>query len=152
MRSQIAPGELDDYIGYIAGPTDWLTIDQGRIDAFADCTLDRQFIHVDPETARQTPFGSTIAHGFLTLSLLSHFAEQLPITIAGIRMAVNYGLNRVRFINPVRVNSRVRAHAKVLEIKEKEPGQFQVTLEMTMEVEGEEKPALVAEWLVLQFS
>lgn len=128
-----------------------MRIDQQRIDNFAECTLDRQFIHVDPGAAAKTPFGSTIAHGFLTLSLLSYFAEQLQIGIEGAQMGVNYGLDRVRFINPVRVDSKVRVRAKILDIQQKDPGQYQLKLEATMEIEGEEKPALIAEWLFMQF-
>lgn len=149
---EISPEHLDQFVGRELGPTDWLAIDQARIDAFADCTLDHQFIHVDPEAAKHTPFGGTIAHGFLTLSLLSHFAARLQVGLQGMEMAVNYGLDRVRFISPVRVNSRVRVRAKVRDIQEKKTGQFQVRLEMTMEIEGEEKPALVAEWLLMQFT
>ncbi|MFI2812807.1 MULTISPECIES: MaoC family dehydratase [Microbulbifer] len=152
MPTAILSDDLQQFIGHEPEPTGWMTIDQSRINAFADCTGDHQFIHVDPEAASKTPFGSTIAHGFLTLSLLSHFAEQLQIGIDGMRMAVNYGLDRVRFINPVRVNQRVRVRARVMDIVEKAPGQFQVKLEMTMEIQGEEKPALIAEWLVMQFT
>lgn len=151
MSTQIPRDRIQDFIGLETGPTDWLKIDQQRIDTFAECTLDRQFIHVDPEAAAKTPFGGTIAHGFLTLSLLSHFAEQLQITMEGLQMGVNYGLDKVRFINPVKVDSRVRVRAKILDIQEKNPGQYQIKLETTMEIEGEEKPALIAEWLFMQF-
>jgi len=151
MSTLISRDRLADAIGREAGPTDWLQIDQQRIDTFAECTLDRQFIHVDPQAAGKTPFGSTIAHGFLSLSLLSHFAEQLQIAVDGVHMGVNYGLDKVRFINPVKVGSRVRARAKLVDIQEKNPGQFQLKLEVTVEIEGQQKPALVAEWLVLQF-
>lgn len=151
MSTVIPRNQVADYIGVELEPTEWFTIDQARIDAFADCTLDHQFIHVDPEAAKQTPLGSTVAHGFLTLSLLSHFAEQLGLAIEGTQMAMNYGLDRVRFVSPVKVNSRVRVVATVLDILEKSSGQFLVTLQMTMEVEGEQKPALIAEWLIMQF-
>ncbi|KUJ81712.1 hypothetical protein AWR36_014185 [Microbulbifer flavimaris] len=151
MSTVIPRDQVADHIGVELKPTKWFTIDQARIDAFADCTLDHQFIHVDPEAAKQTPLGSTVAHGFLTLSLLSHFAEQLGLAIEGTQMAMNYGLDRVRFVSPVKVNSRVRVLATVLDILEKSPGQFLVTLQMTMEVEGEQKPALIAEWLIMQF-
>lgn len=151
MTTQISPTDFQKSIGLETDPTDWLEVDQQRIDTFAECTLDRQFIHVNPEAAKKTPFGTTIAHGFLTLSLLSHFAEQLQISIEGVKMGVNYGMDKMRFINPVKVNSRIRARAKVLDILEKNPGQYQLKLEVTVEIEGEEKPALIAEWLVMQF-
>lgn len=151
MPTLIPRDNICDFIGRQTDPTDWLRIDQQRIDNFAECTLDRQFIHVDPGAAAKTPFGSTIAHGFLTLSLLSYFAEQLQIGIEGAQVGVNYGLDRVRFINPVRVDSKVRVRAKILDIQQKDPGQYQLKLEATMEIEGEEKPALIAEWLFMQF-
>ncbi|SEA50301.1 MaoC family dehydratase [Microbulbifer marinus] len=151
MPTLIPRDRIGDFVGFETEPTGWLHIDQHRIDAFAECTLDRQFIHVDPEAAKLTPFGSTIAHGFLTLSLLSHFAEQLQIGIEGVQMGVNYGLDKVRFINPVKVDSNIRARTRVMGILEKKPGQYQLKLEVTLEIEGEEKPALIAEWLVMQF-
>lgn len=151
MPTLIPRDKIQEFIGFETETTKWLNIDQNRIDAFAECTLDRQFIHVDPEAARQTPFGTTIAHGFLSLSLLSYFAEQLQVSIEGVKMGVNYGLDKVRFINPVKVNSNLRARAKVLDILEKDPGQYQLKLEVTLEIEGEQKPALVAEWLFMQF-
>lgn len=151
MSTVIPKDKLADFIGVELEPTEWFKIDQARIDAFADCTLDHQFIHVDPRAASQTPLGSTVAHGFLSLSLLSHFAEQLGVSIEGTHMAMNYGLDRVRFISPVKVNSRVRVVATVLDILEKSSGQYLVTLQMTMEIEGESKPALIAEWLIMQF-
>lgn len=151
MSTVIATQDYSDFIGRETDATDWLEVDQDRVNAFADCTLDHQFIHIDPEAASKTPFGSTIAHGFLTLSLLSYFAEQLKIAMDGVKMGVNYGLDKVRFINPVKVGQRVRARGKVLDILEKNPGQFQLKLEITVEIEGEAKPALIAEWLVMQF-
>jgi len=151
MSIRIPRDKIQDFIGFETEPTGWLEIDQNRIDAFAECTLDRQFIHVDPEAAKLTPFGGTIAHGFLTLSLLSYFAGQLQVGIEGLKMGVNYGLDKVRFINPVKVNSNVRVRAKILDIREKNPGQYQLKLEVTMETEGERKPALIAEWLFMQF-
>ncbi|WP_308368053.1 MULTISPECIES: MaoC family dehydratase [unclassified Microbulbifer] len=151
MSTLIPREKIRDYIGYTTQPTDWLLIDQQRVDAFAECTLDRQFIHVDPQAAKMTPFGGTIAHGFLTLSLLSYFAGQLQVEIENMQMGVNYGLDKVRFITPVKVDSRVRVRAKVLDILEKNPGQYQLKLEVTMEIDGGDKPALVAEWLFMQF-
>lgn len=128
--------------------SDWVTVDQNMIDAFANATGDHQFIHVDKDRAAQTPFGGTIAHGFLTLSLMPMLAERTPgLAIDGVRMGVNYGGNRVRFLTPVRSGARVRGHFKLLDLTEKRPGQWQQTTELTVEIEGEKKPALVAEWL-----
>ena len=151
MPTIISPSNYQAAIGSETQATDWFQIDQDRINAFADCTLDHQFIHVDPKAAAKSPFGSTIAHGFLSLSMLSYFAEQLEVVMEGVKMGVNYGLDKVRFINPVKVDQRVRARAKVLDVIEKNPGQFQLKLEVTVEIEGQEKPALIAEWLVMQF-
>ena len=142
--------EVAQYAGYEAEPTDWFEVKQEQINTFADCTLDHQFIHVDPDKAKETPFGTTIAHGFLSLSMLSHFSEQFGLVIEGTYMGVNYGFDSVRFISPVKVNSRIRAHAKTLEIIEKNPGQFMSKTEVTVEIEGEEKPALKAVWIGMQ--
>ena len=143
--------KLDDMaerIGETVGTSDWITIDQAMIDKFADATHDHQFIHVNPEMASHTPLGGTVAHGFLTLSLLSHFhATTIDASAMGVKMALNYGSDRVRFLTPVRAGKRVRAHFKLLAIAEKRPGQWQQTLECTIEIEGEDKPALVAEWI-----
>jgi len=130
--------------------SEWHTVTQEQINQFADCTLDHQFIHIDPEKAGQTPFGGTIAHGFLTLSMLSHFSEQFALVIEGTYMGVNYGFDSVRFISPVKVGKKIRAHAKSLEIVEKRPGQFMSRTEVTVEIEGEEKPALKAVWIGMQ--
>lgn len=151
MSISIKPQDFASAIGMETDATEWFQVDQDRINKFADCTLDHQFIHVDPEAAAKSPFGTTIAHGFLSLSLLSYFAEQLNVALEGVKMGVNYGLDKVRFINPVKVDQRVRARAKVLDIIEKKPGQFQIKMEVTVEIEGEDKPALIAEWLVMQF-
>jgi len=132
--------------------TDWISIDQSMINAFADVTKDHQFIHVDPEGAKQTPFGSTVAHGFLSLSLLSHFAEEFGFAIPGVVMAINYGFEKVRFINPVKSGSEIRAQSKVADITEKSPGQFLIKYEVTIEIKGQEKPALVADWLIMQIT
>lgn len=131
------------------GVSEWLEIDQDRVNAFADVTEDHQFIHVDPEAAAQTPFGGTIAHGFLTLSLLPRLTAGMTILPDGMVMGINYGLNRVRFLAPVKVGKRIRARATVADVQEKGPGQFLVTTDVTVEIEGEDKPALVAEWLGL---
>ncbi len=142
--------EVSQYAGYESAPTDWFEVKQEQINQFADCTLDHQFIHIDPDKAKETPFGTTIAHGFLSLSMLSHFSEQFGLVIEGTYMGVNYGFDSVRFISPVKVNSRIRAHAKTLEIIEKNPGQFMSKTEVTVEIEGEEKPALKAVWIGMQ--
>jgi len=141
--------KLHDYVGKELPPSDWLTIDQGRVDAFADTTLDHQYIHVDPAKAAKTPFGTTIAHGYLTLSLISHFLGQCGVGPEGAVMAINYGSDKVRFVQPVKVGSRVRARMKLLEIGEKSPGQLLAKTGVTIEIEGDEKPALVAEILSL---
>ena len=142
-------GNMREHIGADTGTSEWLAIDQARINAFADCTLDHQFIHVDPEKAAQTPFGSTIAHGFLSLSLLSHFSLSVGCGFENTVMGINYGFDKVRFLAPVRVNSRIRARARLLDVQEKSPGQFLVKQEITVEIDGEPKPALIAEWLTM---
>ncbi|MDQ7017959.1 MAG: MaoC family dehydratase [Robiginitomaculum sp.] len=134
------------------GHSDWFEIDQERINAFADATLDHQFIHVDPEAAAKTPFGGTIAHGFLTLSMLPYLMKDLTMIPENVMMGVNYGFNSLRFINPVAVNSKIRAAATIKEVIEKKPGQFLVTYSITIEIEGADKPALVAEWLAMSFT
>ncbi|HSL26328.1 MAG TPA: MaoC family dehydratase [Acidimicrobiia bacterium] len=127
------------------GYSDWLEITQERINAFADATDDRQWIHVDPERAKAGPFGTTIAHGYLTLSLAVRFVDEI-FAVEGVRMGVNYGANRVRFISPVPVGSRLRAGG-VLVAVEDFPGGVQATLDLTFEIEGSERPACVAQVL-----
>ena len=129
--------------------SDWVEVSQEMIDKFADATGDHQFIHVNPQMAAMTPFGGTIAHGFLTLSLMPLLASKVPDApqIEGVKMGVNYGGNKVRFIKPVRSGKRVRGRFKLLEFAEKRPGQWQQTNEITIEIEGEDKPALIAEWI-----
>ncbi len=146
----IKKSELDQYPGTNAEPTPWHCVTQDQIDQFADCTLDHQFIHIDPEAAKATPFGSTIAHGFLTLSMLSHFAESYSLVVEGFYMGINAGFDKIRFVQPVNVGSKIRAHAKFIEIVEKKPGQYRLKTEVTVEIEGEEKPALIAEWISVQ--
>mgnify|MGYP000278550626 CR=1 FL=1 len=124
---------------------------QEQINQFADCTLDHQFIHVDEEKAKETPFGTTIAHGFLSLSMLAHFSTSFNVVIEGKYMEMNYGFDKVRFIAPVKVDSRIRAKSKILDIVEKKPGQFMMISEVTIEIEGEEKPACVAETVTRLF-
>ena len=138
-------------VGEEVGVSDWIAIGQARIDTFADVTEDRQFIHVDPEAAAKTPFGGTVAHGFLTLSLLSRMAADAMLRPADVTMGVNYGFDKVRFMAPVRSGKRVRGRFRLERLDEKRPGQWQFTHQVTVEIEGEEKPALVAEWIGLIF-
>jgi acyl dehydratase len=139
-----SPDELRSAVGEDLGPSDWLEIDQKRIDLFAEATGDHQWIHVDPEKAAAGPFGTTIAHGYLTLSLLPAFTPQL-LTVEGVRMGINYGVNKVRFPSPVPVGSRLRATGRLAEVTEVADGGFQVTLVVTVEREGGQKPVCVAE-------
>jgi acyl dehydratase len=141
--------QLKDYIGKPLPAAEWLTIDQSQINAFADATLDHQFIHVDPEKAAKTPFGTTIAHGYLTLSLISHFLGECGIAPENVQMAINYGSDKVRFLEPVRVGSDVRGVATLLEVREKKPGQILLKTRVTIEIKGAESPALIAEILSL---
>ena len=143
--------ELKDYIGKELGSSDWLTIDQERINQFAECTGDHQFIHVDPEKAKLTPFGSTIAHGFLSLSLVPMLMEKIMIMPQGLKMAVNYGLDSVRFIQPVKVNSKVRLVVTLVDANEKNPGQWLLKAKAVLEIEGSPKPVYIAEPLTLCF-
>jgi acyl dehydratase len=139
-------------IGEEIGVSGWLTIGQDRITAFADATEDRQFIHVDPEAAMQTPFGGTIAHGFLTLSLLSRMAAETILVPDTTKMIVNYGLDRVRFLAPVRSGKRVRGRFTLDAVEEKRGGQILLRHVVAVEIEGEDKPALSAVWLTLLFT
>jgi acyl dehydratase len=144
----VTTAELKDLVGTTVGVSEWLTVDQAMIDKFADATGDHQFIHVDPEQAKLTPFGGTIAHGFLSLSIMPVLTQMTDMPrLEGIKMGVNYGGNKTRFLSPVRSGKRVRGHFKLLEIEEKRPGQWQQTIEYTLEIEGEDKPALIAEWI-----
>ena len=145
---------LDDIRGRIGeeiGLSGWLTLDQERIAAFAEATEDRQFIHLDPEAAAQTPFGGTVAHGFLTLSLLSRMAAETILIPPTVTMVVNYGLDRVRFLAPVRSGKRVRGRFLLEAADEKSPGQILLRHQVSVEIEGEDKPALSAQWLTLLF-
>ena len=143
--------QLKDYVGKELGRSEWLTIDQARINLFAEATGDHQFIHVDPVKAAQTPFGSTIAHGFLSLSLMPKLMEDLLIVPEGLKMAVNYGLDTVRFIQPVKVNSKVRLVVTLVDANEKNPGQWLLKAKAVLEIEGSAKPAYIAEPLTLCF-
>jgi acyl dehydratase len=141
-------------IGKPEQPGDWFQITQERINQFADCTIDHQFIHVDPEKSAQlSPYKVTIAHGFLTLSLLTHLTgsvkNETPEAYAGVVMGVNYGFDKVRFVNAVKVNARIRMHRKLVDVQPKGTNNVQLTHECTIEIEGETKPALVALWLTM---
>jgi acyl dehydratase len=139
--------EIREKVGQEVGVSDWILIDQARIDTFAQVTEDPQFIHIDPIAAAQTPFGGTIAHGFLTLSLLSRMAADAMLRPEAIKMGVNYGFEKVRFIAPVRSGKRVRGRFVLVAFEEKRPGQYQFTHNVTVEIEGEDKPALIADWI-----
>jgi acyl dehydratase len=143
--------EIKTRIGTEVGVSGWITVDQARIDAFADVTEDHQFIHIDPEAAAKTPFGGTIAHGFLTLSLLSRFAADAMLRPENIRMGVNYGFEKVRFLAPVRSGKRVRGRFTLVSFEEKRPGQYQFVHTVAVEIEGEDKPALIADWIGMIF-
>lgn len=149
MPTTVTKDALLDMAGHTSGPTDWLLVDQERVDRFADATGDHQFIHVDPVKAAHTPFGTTVAHGFLTLSLLPLLSEEIAIVPEGAAMAFNYGSNKVRYPSPVKVGSRIRLHSKILDVVDKGAGRLLVTAESTVEIEGEDKPALVAETLTM---
>jgi acyl dehydratase len=132
--------------------SDWVEVTQAMIDKFADATGDHQFIHVDPDRAAQTPFGGTIAHGFLSLSLMPMLAARTDQpAIAGVKMGVNYGGNKVRFMTPVRSGKRVRGRFELLRFAERKPGVWEQVQQYTLEIEGEEKPALIAEWIALVY-
>ena len=143
--------EIRTRLGEEIGVSSWLTVDQARIDAFAEATEDRQFIHTDAEAAALTPFGGTIAHGFLSLSLLSRMGAEVMLAPPGIKMALNYGLDRVRFLVPVKAGKRVRGRFTLDSVEEKAPGQILMRYTVTVEIEGEDKPALIAQWLGLLF-
>lgn len=144
----MSPQELAAKAGQTIGSSEWFEVSQERINQFAEATGDHQFIHVNPEMARLTPFGTTIAHGFLTLSLIPVLRQKSDCPRPdGVKMGVNYGGNKVRFLAPVKSGKRVRAHFKLLSLEEKRPGQWQETMETTIEIEGEDKPALIAEWI-----
>ncbi len=146
--SSISIQDMAGKIGETLGQSEWLTVDQEMINKFADATGDHQFIHINEAMAKMTPFGGTIAHGFLTLSLLPVLIEKSNCPkVEGAKMGINYGGNKTRFLAPVRSGKRVRGHFKLLALEEKRPGQWQQTMEFTLEIEGEDKPALIAEWI-----
>lgn len=144
------PSDLAALIGTEVGVSRWFEIDQARIDAFARITEDEQFIHVDPDRARATPFGGTIAHGFLTLSLASAMSYDAVKPLEGVAMGVNYGFDKLRFLAPVPAGSRVRGRFKLLSAEDKSGGRWLIKHELTVEIEGGDKPALIAEWLGMQ--
>ena len=147
MPLTLTTDQLNDYIGKEVGVSDWMLIDQERINQFAEATGDHQYIHVDPELAAQTPFGTTIAHGFLTMSLMVEMGYKGSTKLANSVMGINYGFDKLRFINPVKVNNKVRGRFQLLSAEEKNPNQWLLKHAVTVEIEGEGKPALIAEWL-----
>jgi len=144
------PSDLQSLIGQEVGVSRWITVDQARIDAFARVTEDEQFIHVDPERAKATPFGGTIAHGFLTLSLASAMSYDAVPPLDGVVMGVNYGFDKLRFLAPVPAGSKVRGRFRLLSAEDKGEGRWLLKHELTIEIEGADKPALIAEWLGMQ--
>lgn len=148
MSNVINASQLQDYVGKEVGLTDWIVVDQERINQFADATGDYQYIHLDAERAAQTPFGTTIAHGFLTLSLLSMLSGMGGgLKLENTVMGINYGLDKVRFLNPVKSGAKIRARFVLASAEEKKPGSFLLKHNVTVEIDGEEKPALIADWL-----
>ncbi|MEH6567570.1 MAG: MaoC family dehydratase [Halioglobus sp.] len=148
MAVKIVPKEeMVAAVGTKFEPGEWIEVTQDRINTFADCTEDHQFIHVDPEAAAKTPFGTTIAHGFLTLSLLSKLIEGNGVVPENTVMGLNYGFDKVRFLAPVKSGKRVRAHVEVKSIDQKDDNRFLINNSISVEIEGEETPALVANWL-----
>ncbi len=143
--------EIRAQVGRPLGASGWITVDQDRIDRFADVTEDHQFIHTDPAPAARTPFGGTVAHGFLSLSLLSRMAADVMLVPEGMKMAVNYGFERVRFLAPVRSGARVRGAFTLLSFDEKGPGRHQFIHRVEVEIEGEPKSALTADWIGMVF-
>lgn len=149
MKS-ISVDQLPSMVGKEVGVSDWYEVTQDAVNKFADVTLDHQFIHVDQEKAAQTPFGGTVAHGFMTLSMLSHFsAAGAGLVLDGAKMGINYGCDKMRFIHPVRVGKKIRGRSRLKEFEDKGNGQYLLHNEMTVEIEGIEKPALVAVWLTM---
>lgn len=149
MVAEVTLQDLERRVGEQLGVSDWFSIDQERVNRFADVTLDHQFVHTDPVRARETPFGGTIAHGLLTLSLIVHLCIDFVPKLAGTKLLVNYGFDKVRFAAPVKVGSRVRGVGRLAEVAERRPGQIVMKIDVTIEIEKESKPALVAEWLSL---
>lgn len=140
---------IRELVGKEVGLSEWVAVPQTMVDEFAHLTGDHQFIHVDPERAKATPLGGTIAHGFLTLSLLGTMVSAADFGMAGATMGFNYGFNKIRFLTPVKTGSRIRGRFVLKAMEERSPGQWMATVEATVEIEGSEKPALSAEWLTL---
>ena len=149
MPLTLTTDQLSDYIGKEVGVSDWLLIDQERINQFAEATGDHQYIHVDPDRAAQTPFGTTIAHGFLTMSLMVEMGYEGSTKLANSVMGINYGFDKVRFMNPVREGSKIRGSFTLLDVKQRSENEWQLRHGVQVEIEGQEKPALIAEWLSL---
>ena len=149
MTAAVTLAELKDLVGREVGLSRWFLIDQKRIDAFAESTEDWQFIHVDPQAAKATPFGETIAHGFLTLSMLSALAYDALPKVSGVAMGVNYGFDKVRFVAPVRAGRKIRGRFRLEALTQRSAREWQSRKAVTVEIEGEDKPALVADWLSL---
>lgn len=148
-KTSLSVAELQVKVGQEIGSSNWLIVDQKMINTFADVTLDHQFIHIDPVAAAKTPFGTTIAHGFLSLSLLSHFAAEALPGVKGRVMGINYGFDKLRFVTPVTVNSRIRAHFVLGALHVRSATDIQMRYDVRVEIEGKDKPALIAEWLAL---
>lgn len=150
MAVKVVPkAEMLGTVGTKFEPGEWVSIAQERINAFADCTEDHQFIHVDEEAAKDTPFGGTIAHGFLTLSMLTKMVEGIGIVPENIVMGLNYGFDKVRFLAPVSAGKRVRANVEIADVTQKDDNRFLIKQAISVEIEGEDTPALVAEWLTM---
>ena len=149
MEGTVTREQLDRMVGQRLGVSGWFLIDQERVNRFADVTLDHQYVHVDPARAKQTPFGGTIAHGFLTLSLLVPLCIDFIPEPEGRTLLVNYGFDKIRFVAPVRVGKCVRALGTLTEVTERKPGNLVMKIDVTVEIENEDKPALIAEWLSL---
>lgn len=142
--------KIQEMVGKELGASNWMEIDQNRINSFAECTDDYQYIHLDEEKTRaETSFGGTIAHGFLSLSLLSKFANESSFEFSNKKIIINYGFNKIRFINPVRAGKKIRAKFILLEVSQRKNSQMLIKFEVTIEIEGEDKPAVFAEWLTL---
>ena len=148
----MSPQDIAAKVGEVIGTSEWAEMSQDRINQFADATGDHQFIHINEDAAKMTPFGGTIAHGFLTLSMIPYLSANSDLPkLENVKMGVNYGGNKTRFISPVRSGKRIRGHWKLVEMDEKRPGQWQQTCEITIEIEGEDKPALICEWITMIF-
>ncbi|MFB0982323.1 MAG: MaoC family dehydratase [Alteromonadaceae bacterium] len=149
MATTINATNLPDYVGKTVGTSSWFTNTQAQINTFGDATHDHQFIHVDPIKAKETPFGGTIAHGFLSLSLLSAISYEAGLQLENMTMGLNYGFEKIRFLQAVKVNNKVRGKMSLTEFTEKRPGQFLFNWLVEVEIEGETKPALTAQWLTM---